>query len=153
MSQTRDLTSEKRAQHSHLSHYDQEQRLPDFKRCICLVWKDILCIAMTAGTLLALHQLPILFPQYRLMPYWIITDGSGVRYLQVPREYSYPIQREILGDALCGVIVTLGPLAVLTLLQIFVRCVWDWYTACSGLIKAVLARYMPVPLFDFAASN
>jgi len=139
MLRTRGTNAEKYAHHPDTF---QEEEIPNFNSRLRLVWKDILCIIVAAVALLALHQLPILFLQYRLMPYWIITDASGLRYLKVPTEYSYPYQKEILGDALCGVIVTLGPIAFLTLFQLFVGSAWDWYTACSGLIKAVLARYV-----------
>lgn len=94
----------------------------------------------------SIYLAPTYHLKYRVMAMWFVgkesEHGRPMGYapdLRVPVEYGYPQEPMLLPSWICGVVVLVAPLLVITLFQIRVRSLWDFHAGVTGIFKALLS--------------
>lgn len=110
-----------------------------FIRWLRLTWLDIL--AMIFALVIAYifkAFVPVFRQSERSFAMW--RDGPDIWHGQT--YISHPKERLILSDSVAGMTLAAIPIAVILLMQVFVRNFWDAHTAIFGLLKGLVTMYV-----------
>ena len=99
-----------------------------------VIWKDIFWMAVLMLPTLFLSMSQVFKHKDRLFPMW--KDPQTGLWVG-PIEYSYPCRPMIVSTLLSSLILIGIPLAIFTVMQFFVRSIWDWTAALLGLLEAI----------------
>ncbi|KAE8445661.1 hypothetical protein EG329_012958 [Mollisiaceae sp. DMI_Dod_QoI] len=95
---------------------------------------DWLCCIVLAGVAAAIHSASIYKPDNRIIPVYL---GPSNQYT-LPTELSYPIKDPLVSTSICTFLVGVMPSLVITLFQVKVQSVLDFYIGTTGVVKTVL---------------
>ena len=99
-----------------------------------VIWKDLFWILKVLGVIYYLNKSNIFKPKDRIFPMWL---NPNTQLWEGPVEFSYPHISMILSTFNCAIAVMVIPLAVIFIMQLFVRSFWDLNAAIMGLLKSM----------------
>ena len=112
-------------------------------RTVCrLFWIDVLWIAAVSLAMAGLYLVPPHRRSSRLFPLWRGPDGRIVG----PRDISYPHVEEILTSLYAAIACLLVPIAVVVVVQIWLKSIWDFSAGVLGLLKTLVAAFVSLPI-------
>jgi hypothetical protein len=112
-------------------------------KAICrLLWIDALWIAAVALAMGGLYLVPPHRRGSRLFPLWHGPDGRIVG----PSDISYPYVEEILTSLYAAIACLLVPIALVLVVQLRVKSIWDFCAGVLGLLKALVAAFVSLPV-------